>query len=227
MRFDTLRRNLVSIRTRQSRPGTPSFAIWTLRHIRAAFEQPTLSSDEGGPQYVRDNYQGIRRLLGISDEFLLRVARFDEFDVQIMHHISNWWWIFNQFSRLAGPCEWTVRHSGSALTDSPELLAVVDRIQSGVEGEQQAWIEFQENRPVRRAALELRRSRQAVFPGEQPEPPEEDILPSDAISNLLVLAVHALGLIVTITLYSSGLGNRSSRSRHSPKRRVLIKPEWT
>ena len=40
MRFETFRRNLISLGPRRSQPGTPSFAIWTLRCIRAALEEP-------------------------------------------------------------------------------------------------------------------------------------------------------------------------------------------
>ena len=83
-------------------------------------------------------------------------------------------WVFESFTNLAGMCERTIKIYSPGLAEYPELLGALERIQLHVEGEQVRWNEF-------------------IGAGG-------DLLPPEALSNLLTLAADALGLTAAISL---------------------------
>lgn len=141
------------------------------------FDIPRLGSHDAdkGPLYLRDNYRCVRRILGVPDSghsLPVQALNNPKLANEGIRRRNSREWIFNSFVRLSKMCDETVRLFGPGLVEYPELLASLERVQSGVQYEQQCWARFRE---------------------------DEDLLPPEALSNLMTLAVNALGLVATIT----------------------------
>ena len=175
-----------------------NFATWPIMNLSTRlYGKPPYQHSQGGPSYIRDHYGEVRRTLGIEDSEHFRGTTYISEDHP--RHIDDFRWIFRQFVSLSRRCEQTLRLFGPALIQYPKLLAAIERVQAGVEGERESWTQFQEDRPARErevAEWERRKSEHAAI-GENP--PYPDALPPDAIDNLIALSVVSLGLIATIT----------------------------
>lgn len=154
------------------------------------------------PFSSRRNWE-IRKLIGVPDtQNVLPIQhsvnkRLSDVGIR---HILRTRWILEKFVELGWWCEQTLRLYAPGLAEYPELLAVLERVRHQVESEQGRWVKFEENAASEKKAL-YERNRLNIemrLPLERGES-FDDLVPPEALSNLLALAAVALGLTAAVT----------------------------
>lgn len=131
-------------------------------------------SGGGGPYFVKENYDLLRKKL---EDFKFTMGEeFVPLPPGVSQSEGAWYWIFQEFVILADQCKRTEELYVTGLATYPELLNLLERVQSTVMAEAPVWKWFTET------------------PGHD----RRAELPAYAIVNMKSMALVTLDLIATI-----------------------------
>lgn len=158
----------------------------------ALFDEPPFrsSGSSGGTYYVRDHLQQLQDILAARPK--------EDLEDEGKRYIGSWSWILESYGQLATMCHETIRLFGPGLMEYPEILNQLERVAKSIESEKSQWDGFLEGkRKEEQRISELNMSR--IRRGQSGEDYPPELLPAEALVNLLALARQSLWLIVSIT----------------------------